>query len=644
MQPHGHAQPGPPQHGHQLLGRTGLLQQIGGLLHVLAHLLGGVPVVARLHHQKQDLQAVGPPQVVAQGGQLPGELPRARPVPNGHRRKGRPLGQLGGGDQRLPPLFRGGGQVKDRVGGDMEVLPGHPHVLQLLGGAPVPEGDQGRPLHRLSHPAAVGRLAHRADAVGVEHHRLVKQLRPPDDGQVVQQGPGGGPVLEKAPPSRQEGVALPQGPQHLPHLEPGHRLQAAQVFGEGRVIGQDGDGDVVAGRHDPLLNGLENGVVPRVGEAVVAAHHHIEPAAAHLVVHLQAVPRHPAHGVEVKNHLAAVGPQLRLFLRGQGQGGQHVLLQPLRGGHGQAAAAEVARLGLLQLVRAKEALVALVARHDHRLGRRHGLQGGAGHPHKDVPRRHDLVDIGAGAGHHHTGAAKPFIHLVGPGLDLAEHIAAAGNDELHPGDRPVQVGGDLHQLPGHQGPVLVHAAHIGDHRPLGVQAQLGHDLVPGDVRGELVGVDAVDGDGDVPLGHPVLPHQIGLDILGHRHRPLPPVGEVAEHAPGLEHPVGGGDEGELHGRLKGAAQEGGDAGVGVDHVRPLPADDVPEHPPGPPHAPGVPPVHGHRIVADAGGLNLRDIDAPVGGDDNVMALRLQLLGQLHDVGLRPADVQAHGGH
>ena len=195
-------------------------------------------------------------------------------------------------------------------------------------------------------------------------------------------------------------------------------------------------------------------------------------------VHLQAVPRHPAHRVEVKDHLPAIGPQLRLFLRGQGQGGQYVLPQPLRGGHGQAPAAEVARLGLLQLVRAEEPLIALVARHDHRLGRRHGLQSRAGHPHKQIPRRHDLVDVGAGTGHHHAGAAQVCVHLVGLGLDLIKDIATAGDNELDTGYSPVQILGDLDQLPGHQGPVLVHPAHIGDHRLLGVQPQLGHHFVP----------------------------------------------------------------------------------------------------------------------------------------------------------------------
>ena len=582
--------------------------------------------------------------MVAQGGQLPGKLPRPRPVPHGNRREGDPLGQPGCLQQLLSPLLRGGGQIEHRVRRHIQVGAAHSHILKLLGGAAVPKGNQSRPLHRLFHPAAVGRLAHRTDAVGVEHHRLVEPLRQPDDGQIVQKGPGGGPVLQEAPSSGQERVTPAQGPQNLPYLESGHRIQAVQPLGQRRVVGQDGDGDILAGGHNSLLNGLEDGVVSRVGEAVVAAHHHIIAAPAHLVVHLQAVPRHPAHRVEIKDHLAAVLPQLRLLLRREGQGGQHILPQPLGGRHGQAPAAEIARLGLLQLVRSEEPLIALIARHNDRLGRRHGLQGGPGHPHKQIPRRHDLVDVGAGTGHHHAGAAQIRVHLVGLGLNLVKHIAPAGDDELDARHFPVQIPGHLYQLTGHQGPVLVHPAHIGDHRLLGVQPQLGHHPVPRDLRGELVGVDAVDGDGDVLLRHPVLPHQICLDVLGHSYRPLPPVGEVAEHPPGLKNPVGGGDKREMHGGVKRAAQKGGDAGVGMDHVGLLLLDDLLEELPGAAHIPYVPPVHGNRVVADARRLDLGHIHPSVGGDGHVMALRLQLLGQLHDVGLRSADIQAHGGH
>ena len=81
----------------------------------------------------------------------------------------------------------------------MEVGACHPHLLEFPGGAPVPEGHQGGPLHRPPDPAAVRRLLHRADAVGIEHHRLMEQLRRLNDRQVIQQGSGGGPVLEQAP-------------------------------------------------------------------------------------------------------------------------------------------------------------------------------------------------------------------------------------------------------------------------------------------------------------------------------------------------------------------------------------------------------------------------------------------------------------
>ena len=108
--------------------------------------------------------------------------------------------------------------------------------------------------------------------------------------------------------------------------------------------------------------------------------------------------------------------------------------------------------------------------------------------------------------------------------------------------------------------------------------------------------------------------------------------------------MGGGDKGKVHGGVKRTAQKGGDAGVGVDHIGLLLLDDLLEELPGAAHIPYVPPVHGHRVVADTRRLDLGHIHPPIGGDGHVMALRFQLLGQFHDVGLRSADIQAHGGH
>lgn len=47
-----------------------------------AHQTGGVPVVLGLHQKKQDLHPIGPPQMVAQAGQLLGKFLRPRPVPH----------------------------------------------------------------------------------------------------------------------------------------------------------------------------------------------------------------------------------------------------------------------------------------------------------------------------------------------------------------------------------------------------------------------------------------------------------------------------------------------------------------------------------------------------------------------------------
>ena len=93
-----------------------------------------------------------------------------------------------------------------------------------------------------------------------------------------------------------------------------------------------------------------------------------------------------------------------------------------------------------------------------------------------------------------------------------------------------------------------------------------------------------------------------------------------------------------------AAQERRDPGMGMDHVRPLPANDVTENGPGTAHLPKAPAVHGRLVVADAGRLDLRHIDTSIGYDDNIVPLVLQLLGQLQDMCLRPTYVHAHGGH
>ena len=255
-----------------------------------------------------------------------------------------------------------------------------------------------------------------------------------------------------------------------------------------------------------------------------------------------------------------------------------------------------------------------------------------------------IVDVGAGPGHGDAGAAQGGVDLPGLDQQLLKDISAPGNEQLNSGHGPVQLRGDLDELPGHQGPVLIHPADVGDNGALGVQAELGNDPRAGNAGGELLRVDAVDGDGDVIGGKVVLPDEVGLDVVGHRDGALPPVGEVAQDTAGVKDPVGGGDEGEVEAVLESAAQKGGDAGVGVDHVRLLLENHVPKDGPGAEHIPEGAPVHGGVVVPDAGGGDFRDVDASVGHHHHIMSLVAQLLGQLHNVGFRSADVQTHGGH
>ena len=105
MQPHGQTQLGFSQHGHQLPGGTGGVQQTGGLCHKGLHLLGGGPVPAGLHKQEEDGQAIFPVEVVAQLSKLAAEVPGVRPVPHGHGHKGRAGGHACPGQQLLTPGF-----------------------------------------------------------------------------------------------------------------------------------------------------------------------------------------------------------------------------------------------------------------------------------------------------------------------------------------------------------------------------------------------------------------------------------------------------------------------------------------------------------------------------------------------------------
>ena len=507
----------------------------------------------------------------------------------------------------------------------------------------VPEGDQGGPLHHPLHPPAVDRLAHRADAVGIEHHRLAQQLGAPDDRQIVQQGPGGGGVLEQAPAPGQQGVAPGQGGQHPQHPEPGDGLQAVLLVGEGRVLGQHGDRHLIAGLPDGLLDGVQNGVVPGIFKAVVATHHHPVLLPGGPGIGGQTVLGHAAHRIAIQDDLPAIGPQLVPLLPGQGQGGAHLLQQLLLSGPGVGAAAEVGVHRLVQQLRGKQAGVALGPGEDHRLAQGHGLQGGPGDPHEQVTGGGHPVHIGAGAGEHHAGPAGGLVHRPGPGGQLLIDVAAAGDQHPGPGAPLPQGGGQLDELPGGPGGGLIQPAHMAHHRAV-PQAELRPDLRPGHRRGELLRVDAVDGQGDALGGEAVLLLQIVPDVLGHRQGVLSPVGQPLEHPARLIHPVAGGDKGEPQPPAQLAAQEGGDAGVGVDHVGLLPADDLLQDTEGPEHVGQAAPVQGGLVVSDAGGGHLGDVDAAVGDDGHVVALSLQLLGQLHNVGLRPADVQSHGGH
>ena len=145
-------------------------------------------------------------------------------------------------------------------------------------------------------------------------------------------------------------------------------------------------------------------------------------------------------------------------------------------------------------------------------------------------------------------------------------------------------------------------------------------------------------------GQLILPDQIRLDVFRHRHRALPPVGEIAQHAPGIKHPVGRSDKGNAHPAAQPAAQKRRDTGMGVDNIGSFLFKNVFQNGPRLPHLLHIPAIQGGLIVSDAHSGDLRNIDAPVGYNYYVVSLTFQLLGQFNNVGLRAADVHAHGGH
>lgn len=133
---------------------------------------------------------------------------------------------------------------------------------------------------------------------------------------------------------------------------------------------------------DGLLDGFQNGVVPRVGKAVVAAHDHVVFPAAHLLVNGQAVLGHPLDRVALLDHGAAVFAKAAALPIRQGQPGNHVGEQAVCVRDGVGAAAEVGIHRLFQQLRDKQSGVPLGA------GEHHGPAGGmASSAERDTPTK-----------------------------------------------------------------------------------------------------------------------------------------------------------------------------------------------------------------------------------------------------------------
>ena len=398
--------------------------------------------------------------------------------------------------------------------------------------------------------------------MGGVHHR-----------EIVEDGPGGGGILQQASAAAEEHIAFAQGRKHLAHVEPGHRLQAKLAARQGGVLGKDGNAHFIADFPDGLVDGIQNGIVTGVGKAIVAAHDHVVFPLADLAVDLQGVQGHTVQGIVGHHRFPAIAAQTVLLLLRQGPGLQDLPAHPLRRCHRVGAAAEVGVDTFGKLFRGKEAGVALGAGEDHGLPRRHSLQGRPGYAHKEVAGGHHLPDIRPGPGEDQTRPSQSLVHSRRLLPELCKGGTAAGNEDAHTGDGLIQRRGDLDQLTGDEGRLLVQAAHMADHRSISQGKLLPHRCAGG-FRGKFLRVDAVDGQVNMLPGDLVLRHQVVPDILGDGQGPLTPVGKGAQNAADLIDAMAGGDKGELHLLCQKSAEHGGDAGVGVDDVRLFPLDDL----------------------------------------------------------------------
>ena len=253
------------------------------------------------------------------------------------------------------------------------------------------------------------------------------------------------------------------------------------------------------------MDGLEDGVIPGVGKAVVSAHHHPVFPFAHLLIDVQTVLRHALDGVVGLHRLAAIGTKTLFLLLRKRQHPQHRLVQDVVVGYRVGAAAEVGVNGLLEQFRAEKSGVPLSAGEHHRLFLRHSLQSGAGHAHKHLAGRGDGVDVGTGPGEYHAGSSQLSVGLLRPLLQLGKAVAAPGDQDMDSRVGLIQSGRQLNKLPGRVAGRLVQSADVADDQPIPKAELLPHWLT-GYVGRKLVGVNAVDGEGNVLRRNVILPN------------------------------------------------------------------------------------------------------------------------------------------
>lgn len=145
-------------------------------------------------------------------------------------------------------------------------------------------------------------------------------------------------------------------------------------------------------------------------------------------------------------------------------------------------------------------------------------------------------------------------------------------------------------------------------------------------------------------GQIVLVNEILPNILADRQGLPAPIRQESQHRVDPKYPVGRGDKGESQLFLELSAEKRRNPRMGMDNVRLLLSNDLLQSNICSAHHLGRPGVRWNRKMPDSVFLQRLLIDAAIGRHQHLPPSLLQGQGQLHHMGFRTADFQAHENH